>query len=418
MPVRRACGQSANPSEFVGQNGQMHNAQGEASAAPLSPPLRALVRECLDDVDQLVDAYVAEVQRFEGYTGRVGDDDLRETARFSFELLLRLVGDLPVTEQLRAVSGDLGRRRAHAGVPLEELLRAVRMDFRVLWTALMARVQPDDLPALTSGAVRVWDAVERHTVQVHTGYLDEVAVLARARERERALLVGRLLASDGSDAQLVAQVATALRVDAPSRFVAAVAGADREQDLLAAAASAPADDVVHLQHHNGAVVVIGELSEEPSGGVPAWLTDVPCAVGPVVQGLARVPAAVAAAEEIAGTLDDAVHGPVTLRGAWPRIAAQRMGDVGGMLGLTVLQGMDGVSENERQRLVETVRAYVETASVAGTARVLYCHRNTVLNRLTRFAQLTGYDPTRPVDAAAVVVALECVRPPSRAGGPP
>ncbi|WP_309072612.1 helix-turn-helix domain-containing protein [Arthrobacter sp.] len=36
---------------------------------------------------------------------------------------------------------------------------------------------------------------------------------------------------------------------------------------------------------------------------------------------------------------------------------------------------------------------------------LYCHRNTVLNRLARFGQLTSFDSTNPEDAATVIAAL-------------
>ncbi len=43
------------------------------------------------------------------------------------------------------------------------------------------------------------------------------------------------------------------------------------------------------------------------------------------------------------------------------------------------------------------------------AQTLFCHRNTVLNRLSRFTELTGLDPTRLVDAASIVVALGCAR---------
>jgi len=378
----------------------------QRAGAPLTPALRALVRSCLDDVDSLVDDYVAEVSRFEGYRGgRVPPEDLRETARFSFELLLRRVGGLPVSEQLERVSIELGRRRLHDGVPLEELLAAVRMDFVVLWNALMARVPPADLAALTSGAVRVWDAVELHTVHVHTSYLDEVAVLARARERERALLVGRLLSSDGADPHLVAQVATALQVDAAAPLLVVVSLADSERALSEAAARS-GRGVAHVQHHNGRAVLLAE----PGGdGVPAWLRPVPCAVAPVAHGLARVPAAARTAAEIAA-LSRGDDGAVTLRQAWPRVAAARLGEVAGMLEELVLGGLATAPEVERQRLLETVMTYLTQGSVARTAGSLFCHRNTVLNRLSRFTELTGFDPTLPVDAASVVVALQCGRP--------
>ena len=376
-------------------------AAGERSDVPLSPALRALVRDCLDDVDTLVEDYVAEVSTFAGYQGgRVPPEDLRETARFSFELLLRRVGGLPVPEQLERVSIELGRRRVHDGVPLEELLAAVRMDFVVLWNGLMARVPPADLAALISGAVRVWDAVELHTVHVHTGYLDEVAVLARARERERALLVGRLLSSDGTDPHLVAQVATALRVDAAAPLLVVVSLADSERALSEAAARS-ARGTAHVQHHNGRAVLLTDPGEN---GMPAWLHPVPCAVAPVAHGLARVPAAARAGAEIAA-LFQGDAGAVTLRQAWPRVAAGRLGEVAGMLDELVLGGLANAPETERPRLLETVTTYLHQGSVARTAQTLFCHRNTVLNRLSRF---TGYR-VRPDPAGRRGLGRRCAR---------
>jgi DNA-binding PucR family transcriptional regulator len=94
------------------------------------------------------------------------------------------------------------------------------------------------------------------------------------------------------------------------------------------------------------------------------------------------------------------------------IAALSQGDAGvaGMLEDLVLGGLATAPELERQRLLETVTTHFSQGSVARTAASLFCHRNTVLNRLSRFTELTGFDPTLPVDAASVVVALECARP--------
>jgi DNA-binding PucR family transcriptional regulator len=144
-------------------------------------------------------------------------------------------------------------------------------------------------------------------------------------------------------------------------------------------------------------------------GVPAWVQRVPCAVAPVAHGLARVPAAARTAAEIAA-LSRGDDGAVTLRHAWPRAAAARLGEVAGMLEELVLGGLATAPEVERQRLLETVTTHLSQGSVARTAASLFCHRNTVLNRLSRFTELTGFDPTLPVDAASVVVALECARP--------
>ncbi|MFE3449515.1 PucR family transcriptional regulator [Nonomuraea sp. NPDC059194] len=389
----------------------MHNLSSvdgrEDTGAPASEELRALVRDCLDDVDDLVGRYVVQVAELDGYQGTVPAEELRETARACFELLLRLIGGLPVSDELRGVPERLGRHRAHQGVPLERLLQAVRMDFRVLWTAFLERISPADLPELTRCAVRVWNAVEFHTVTVHAAYLDEVAVLARQQERERTALVGRLLSSDGRDPQLVAQVATLLQVSAKAGFAVAVVPPEFQQDLRRAVTARLTTRVTHLQDHKGFLVLIAELPPA-TGAVPSrWLHDVPCAVAPVANGLAMVPDMVRVAEAIAATLDGEVTGAVALSDAWMPVAAARLGPIAGMLAEAVLSGLDPLPPYERDRLLETVIAYCRTGSIAATTRDLYCHRNTVLNRLNRFADLTGYQPTRPMDAATVLFALRC-----------
>ncbi len=382
---------------------------GPDTATPVPAELRTLVRDCLDDLDSLVGRYVAEVSAFEGYESTVAPDDLRDTARACFELLLRLIGGLPVSEELRGVPGRLGHRRADQGVPLEQLLRAVRMDFRVLWTAMMERTEPADLPELTRGAVRVWEAVEFHTVQVHAAYLDQIAVLARERERERTALMGRLLSSDGRDQRLVTQVATLLQVSARSDFTVAVAPPEFQQGLRRAVSALPPDRITHLQHHNGMLVLVARSPRAAHTPAPAWLDGVPCAVGPVARGLARVPDVVRMTEAIAATLDGEVTGPVTLSEAWMPVAVARLGTMAQALADSVLSGLDPLPPHERERLLTAVAAYCETGSIAETARVLYCHRNTVLNRLNRFTELTGYRATSPAEAATVLFALRCAR---------
>ena len=54
--------------------------------------------------------------------------------------------------------------------------------------------------------------------------------------------------------------------------------------------------------------------------------------------------------------------------------------------------------------MEAVQTYLSTGSIAESAARLYCHRNTLMNRLRRFTELTGIDPTVPAQAARLVVA--------------
>ncbi len=377
----------------------------DASAVP--ERLHRLAHDCLDHVEELVERYVAEVSGLDGYRSTVDAADLRDTARDCFELLLRLIGGLPMREGLREVSDRLGRRRVHQGVPLERLMQAVRMDFRVLWTVFLERLPPEEWSELTREAVRVWEAVEFHTVRVQAGYLDEAAVLARERERERTALMGRLLSSDGRDQQLVSRVATLLRVSAQDDFAVAIAPPASQDAMRRAAATRLGGQVFHLQQHQGMLVLVVRLPRGDRALPAAWLAGVPCAVGPVAHGLAHVPGVVRAAEAIAVGLGPEVDGPVALTDAWMPVAATGLGPIAGMLADSVLSELDRLPPHERERLLETVTAYCDSGSVAETASALYCHRNTVLNRLRRFTELTGFDPTRPEEAATVLFALCC-----------
>lgn len=391
----------------------MHNSPPAGPPAPETsdpgPPaeLRALVRDCLDEVDELVDRYTAEVAAFDDYRSTVPPQDVRDTARACFEMLLRMIGGLPVPRELRETPQRLGHRRARQGVPLESMLQAVRMDFRVIWEVFTERTRPEALPNLTRQAVRVWEAVEFHTVEAHAAYLDQVAVQAREQEREKSALIGRLLSSDGRDQQLLSQAATLLRVDVHDDFAVAAALPESPHELRRVAARLGPDSA-HLQDHHGMVLLIARLP--PGGAFPEnWPENVPCAVAPVAHGLARVPAMVRVAESLAATLGADATGPVTLSEAWMPLAAARLGDIGPLLADAVLGGLDSLPAAERDRLLETVTAYCDSGSVAETTRRLYCHRNTVLNRLSRFTRLTGLQPSRPAEAATVLFALSCAR---------
>jgi DNA-binding PucR family transcriptional regulator len=60
----------------------------------------------------------------------------------------------------------------------------------------------------------------------------------------------------------------------------------------------------------------------------------------------------------------------------------------------------------RGALAETLGAWLHTgASIEGTARVLFCHANTVRYRLKQVSELTGLDPRHPRDAFTLEIAL-------------
>ena len=94
-----------------------------------------------------------------------------------------------------------------------------------------------------------------------------------------------------------------------------------------------------------------------------------------------------------------------LKASWPMLAKKYLAEIGCDLGQYVLVPLREATERENERLLETMVAYLHTGSLLGTAATIYCHRNTVLNRLHRIEELTGLDITKPADAALAMVAL-------------
>ncbi|MCU1664546.1 MAG: hypothetical protein JWR58_4611 [Pseudonocardia sp.] len=376
----------------------------------------SLVGRLRVDAGVLVAAFVARVRAVPPYgRGVVPTDRLETDAHLTFDYLLRRLAGQPVPERLLATGPSIGRDRARRGVPLNDLLTAVRLDFRVLWAALRECADPADEALLVARAEDVWNVVEEYSTQIQVSYQAEAAVLARERMGERTMLVAALLSSAVPDPDEVARVAVALDVDVDADLLVAAASPASGLRLRQAADRLAADGrMVHVQSTGRHVVLLARWDGGTGAPVRAVLAGVPCGVGPLAHGLAAVPRSARLAGELVDVLPD-LGGPRELFDAWLPLAAARLADTAGELVGAELAGLADAAPRERDRLLETVRAYAATGSVAEVAARVYCHRNTVVNRLRRFAELTGRDVTVPTDAAVVLLALHC---PGRVQGEP
>jgi AcrR family transcriptional regulator len=371
----------------------------------------ALVGRLRTAAPELVRSFVERVHAIPPYgRGIVPRDRLEADADSTFDYLLRRVAGAAVPEPLLAIGPSIGRDRARRGVPLNDLLTAVRLDFRVLWEGLRERAEPGDEPLLVARVEEVWSVVEEYTTQIQVSYQAETAVLARERQGERAMLVAALLSSDDPDPDDVARVALALDVDVAADVLVAAATAEAGRGLRQAADRLGADGrVVHVQSSGRHTVLLAawDGSDGSAGSaVRAVLAGVACGVGPLAHGLAHVPRSARLACEIVDVLPD-IDGPRELADAWLPLAGARLADTADDLVGSVLTRLDATGGRERDRLLETVREYAASGSVGEVAARLYCHRNTVQNRLRRFAEVTGRDVTVPADAAVVLLALQC-----------
>ena len=106
------------------------------------------------------------------------------------------MAELPVPDWLLGSGPSLGRDRARRGVPLNDLLTAVRPDFRVLWAGLRERADPADEQMLVARMEDVWRAVDDYPTQIRVSYQVEAALLARERQGECSIPVASLLAGE------------------------------------------------------------------------------------------------------------------------------------------------------------------------------------------------------------------------------
>lgn len=369
---------------------QMHN-QSDSIAARIATM-------CLADLDDISWRYVHEVRELSGYLDSVIDDDeLLRAAQASLEMLFGRIAGADLDARLIAHSDRLGRRRARQGIPLDSLLRAVRMDFRFLWNAMRTYITAEEMPAFSDEVVTIWDAVEVHTINVHAGYMAELADMNRELELARAFLLRRLLQESAHDPRLYAQAAETLALDPDAGFIVTV-GSTRFAGEFRAALRASFPDAT-IDRLDGAEFAILDTADVDDAGLDALLA-IPGGLSPIASGIHELGMMWRAARELA-PLVDRFDRAATLDRDWDRLMVGRLDGVLRSYARQVLAPLASVPDRERNLQIEAVRQYLHSGSITRTSEALYCHRNTVLNRLGRFSAATGLDPTLPHDAGTI-----------------
>ncbi len=128
-------------------------------------------------------------------------------------------------------------------------------------------------------------------------------------------------------------------------------------------------------------------------------------IGNPVEGLA----AVGEARRLADTalrICPAAGGTVRLADHLPAALVVSSPELGRALADKVLGPLLGLEPADREVLLDTLTTWLACDGSAQRAgERLYCHRNTVLNRLRRCEQLTGRSLARPSDVVEVSLAL-------------
>jgi hypothetical protein len=392
----------------------MHNFESPGAEVRWSE----LVDQLEGRLDILAQTFTARVRQIPEYgDSQVAVPEIRDTARETFRRLIRGLRSGPedtARDWLLTFASDLGSKRARAGIPPESLTSAVRLDFSILWADLLEIAAPEDAGLLASRVDLVWRVVDEFATRTHMSYLTERVRMAQEESSIQREFIARLFNQSTPSAETSAQVGSALGIgpDARCGLVAASGGAGAR--LRAAATqfgSAQRRQKIFLHESGGNTYLFWPLPPRAARAtrslaqqVPPVVADIPCGYVPEVPGLRGLPAAARTAESLAALLRPADSGPLSADAAWTRLAQQNLQDAGLDLAAQLDEALEECRGGERERLTETVRHYLSTGNVTATADQLFCHRNTILNRINRFGELTGIDLTVPAQAARLVVA--------------
>jgi len=135
----------------------------------------------------------------------------------------------------------------------------------------------------------------------------------------------------------------------------------------------------------------------------------PIGLSPRVRGLASLGFARRLAETALAGRRPADRGVIALDQNLIRSFVLAAPDLAELLRRQIMSGVLALPEHEADALLDTLACWLEVGSTTEAARRLYCHRNTVLNRLRRLEQVTSRNLDEPRDVVLLALALDAVR---------
>lgn len=310
-----------------------------------------------------------------------------------------------------------GRVKAEHGIPMASLLHAYRLAGLRLWDELILRSgAPERAEALLRVSSEVWGIIDRFSSAAADSYRLYIDERDRRDQQARSVMVLSLL--DGSAAP--GEVRGLLRaIDLPEHARYLVVAAERKTS-----GEDPVPTVPRLLRDVGIASAwtiwkgefVGLVAAEAGEGLESTVGRI-CSIATSRVGISRsfgqLTAAPGAVAQARRSIECMVRGEVgvhrygsapvdLLLVAQPGIAAEVTSEVLGPIISAQLQ--DGPV------LLDTLEAwFAAEGSTNDAGRALHCHRNTVLYRLGRIADLTGRSVSRPAEAAELYVALRAVR---------
>ncbi|WP_426403136.1 PucR family transcriptional regulator [Streptomyces sp. R-07] len=380
---------------------------------------RSLATAMLADVDRLTDRAVDDIRAHSGTYASgapVTREDLWEICRDNLLRALEDFGGLaPTGGDFEWAARETGRRRAEQGVPLDTVLQAYRRGGRVLWQVMAEHLRvragraSDSRDLELDMASGVWETIDRYSVAMADAYRIAQLELQSRQDTRRVALFEALLDGRADDPAVASAAAAALGVPALDRYVVVVAA----QDPAAPPHPAPALEAQGMwsfwrpRAGRYAGIVRLPCRVTPSGrpttvtghgadpavrtllAVLRERTGATAGVSPEFERLSQAGRALRLAEQTLRTLPAGSGETAVFDDRLAEVLLSGRADIAERI-VTVHLGPVLATGGERAALLTTLRVWLDHGcSASRAAEQLYCHRNTVLNRIGRIAELTG-----------------------------
>lgn len=375
--------------------------------------LHRTARVLIDELPRLTDEVVALMREREPVynSASIDPQELWRDVNDSLSNNVRsLLYPKETREPARSVSWRIGADRAAQGLPLDALLHGFRIGCTVVWDELVetaSREDPVGARGLVHVASDIWHFVDEHCTLVSEAYYEVGRQLAWHRENRfriiiEALLDGTARVSDFPEAEEV--------LGLPEQGRYAVVALDHTGSGPGALRPPEIHGGGRTVWHTGestahAIVLLGDVHPRE---VARALTVPPGAragVSPAVTGLAAVNAARLLADTALRACP-ATGEAALLEEHYPEALVVSSPDLATALADRMLGPVLALEPADRDVLLTTLTAWLDADGSAREAgRALFCHRNTVLNRLRRYEQLTGRTLHRPRDVVELSLAL-------------
>ncbi|NIH72590.1 helix-turn-helix domain-containing protein [Auritidibacter ignavus] len=357
------------------------------------------------NVDRLTKAFLDKLRTVPEYQeGRLSNTEIAKTAKSTFYALIQHMQGQGNSANLDVKAFDLGVLRARVGIPSSAMMSAIRFDYTILWNAIISLAHADDALLLLRHANYVWQVVDVYAQKAREGHAAEKEQREHHTRLNQQALVTELLEGSGTNNKRTQEILTELNLPTEGELILMSASGHETSSLKKYAI-----DNAHLRDsaipfNRGAtfLLLIPGYLWHIRTGIPQLREQYRWAFLKITD-TSELSKATALATELSKIPLSRPNVTRTIED-WVALVRARLQGSPLEHALDIDRDLSKATEVESYAVKETVETYLRTGSVQRVADSMYCHRNTVTNRLRKFYDLTGIDVTVPKNAARAVIA--------------